>query len=352
MTSQHRLGLLFVLIGPAGAGKNTLMNTVLRRINDLKQIATATTRRARPNELQGREHLFVDQEEFQRLRETNALIEAQEVNGEMYGMPRTIVEESIANQQDLIADIDIKGATYLRSVYPDNAVLIFIQQSSPDDLIANMQARGETAAEIDKRMHRVPMEMEYAPLCDYIITNEKGNIEQASETLYAIVLAERSHRSLLNLRVEKNLPRRIFTYVTSVIPICGSEILFRSVAPHYPTAQLTHGEFPHDAALRALQQDLGVVTSATNLYTDEYQKRGSESSFITPIALESHIEAHHEQINFCYLYHLDERINPPQGWNWITYQQTELPQAVSNAIRSLVGNIPASRPMESSNELA
>lgn len=349
MTSQRQLGLLFVLVGPPGVGKNTLMNTVLGRLSDLKQLPTATTRLPRPTEQQGREHLFVTHEEFDRMNQAHELLEQQEVHGEWYGMPKLTVEKAITEEQDLIADIDVKGATYLRVIYPDNAVLIFIQPGSIDDLKLQMQNRGETPAEIDKRMRRVDMEMQYAPLCDYLITNEKGNIEKASEILHGIILAERSHRALLNLRTEHDLPRRKFTYISAVVPLCGDEILYHATLPHFPSAALTHGEFPHDAALRALQQALGTTTASQNLFqTQDW----SEDSFIIPLSLENQVEEHHQQITFYYLYRLDTRMSPPQGWDWITYDRVSLPDTMVNAIRTLIGDIGASRSRESSHEPA
>lgn len=334
MSSQRRLGLLFVLVGPPGVGKNTLMNAVLEQFSDLKQLPTATTRPPRPTERQGREHLFVDHQEFERMMQTNALIESQEVHGEWYGMPKATVEQAIDNEQDLIADIDVKGATYLRVIYPDNAVLIFIQPASTQDLRIQMQTRGETAEEIEKRMRRVEMEMQYAPLCDYLITNENGNIEKARENLYGIILAERSHRSLINLRAEQQLPRHKFAYVTSVIGFCGDEVLYHTNTPHFSTAQITYGEFPHDAALRAINQDFGITPSPANFYHDGYQRNWTENTLIMPVSLETQVEEHHQQIGFYYLYRLPSRINPPQGWAWIPYQNAQLPENLTAALRS------------------
>jgi len=356
MTSQRRQGLLFVLVGPPGVGKNTLMNTVLGKVDNLRQLPTATTRPRRPNEQQGREHLFVNRDEFQKLIDTKALIEhqGQEVHGELYGMPKAAVAEAIAHEQDLIADIDIFGAADLRALYPDNAVLIFIQPESVVDLKSQMQARGETEAEIEKRMRRVELEMQYAPLCDYLITNEKGNWAEASEILYAIILAERSRRALLNLRTERHLPRHKFTYVTSVVPICGEEVLYRSTAPHFPTAQLTYGEFPHDAALRALRQDFELEAIVTNLFDGGDGKGRSGSAFILPVSLENHAEEHYQQIVFVYLYRFGSRIKPPPGWEWLAYQDAQLSDRVLKAIESQahVNKIPASTSPESSHEPA
>jgi guanylate kinase len=177
------------------------MNAVLERVQDLKQLPTATTRRIRPSERDGREHLFITRGEFQHMIDNDTLIEHQLVHGELYGVPRAAVEQAVSSGQDLIADIEVLGAAELRRIYPENAILIFIQPPSISDLEARMRTRGETEAEIAKRMKRVNMEMDFAPSCDYLITNE--DLNSASEILYGIVLAERSRRALWNLRLER-----------------------------------------------------------------------------------------------------------------------------------------------------
>ncbi len=115
-------GLLFVIVGPAGVGKNALMNSVLDRVSDLRQLPTATTRGIRPDEQAGREHLFVSVGEFQRMIADNELLENQEVHGNFYGVPRLTVEQAIAQEHDLIADIDVLGATALHNNFPDHTV--------------------------------------------------------------------------------------------------------------------------------------------------------------------------------------------------------------------------------------
>ncbi|NWG17057.1 MAG: guanylate kinase [Chloroflexi bacterium] len=318
--SQRRQGLLFVLVGPAGVGKNEIMKQVLPRIGNLRQLPTATTRPIRASELHGREHLFVSRLEFQKLIETNALIEWQTVHDELYGMPRATVEQAIANEEDLIADIEVLGATYLRSLYPDNSVLIFIQPPSLDELNKRMAKRGESPEQIAKRLRRVDMEMQYAPLCDYLITNEK--LDEASEILYAIVLAERSHRALLNLRVERNLPRHKFVYATMVIPMFNGEVLCHDHEPHFPTSYPTHGEFPHEAALRALRNEIGITPST------DYLSKTPLDSFILPAALDTVVQEHFQQVVFIYLYAMSERIMPPEHWTWTPCREAALPQTV------------------------
>ncbi len=200
--SSPSLGRLFILAGPPGAGKNTLMNHVLRRLSDLRQLATATTRNQRPTEQQGREHVFISRDEFQQMIDDDELAEWQPVHKDLYGTPRRTLEQAFSDERDLIADIDVLGATALQREYPDNVSLIFIQPPSLDDLIARMDKRGESQADIELRMRRVEMEMQFAPHCDYLITNEDE--ETASDILLGIVLAERSRREIQKLRQHAN----------------------------------------------------------------------------------------------------------------------------------------------------
>jgi guanylate kinase len=340
MTSQRRLGLIFVLVGPPGAGKNVLMNNVLKRLTDLKQLPTATTRPMRPTEQQGREHLFVTHDEFQQLEDTKALLESQEIHGEQYGIPKSTVTASIQAGHDIIADIDVLGAMELRSIYPDNAVLVFIQPPSIDDLKRRMHERGETDAEIEKRMRRVKMEMQYASLCDYLIINETGKADEASEMLYAIILAERSQRALLNLRADRQLPRHIFIYVAQVIPIFEQTVLCKDGEQPFPAALMTHGEFPHEAALRLLNQELNLEATTANLYPHHDPLDNSTGSFVPPTALMSVEREHHQEITFAYLYLLPSRINPPLGWNYTAYDRVQLPSGIQKSIHSILTGVP------------
>jgi guanylate kinase len=198
----HYWGLLFVMVGPAGAGKNTIMNEVLKQLPDLHQVATATTRPMRETEVQGREHLFVSEAEFRQMDAHHELIESQIVHNHLYGTPRATIEKAMREERDLIADIEVLGATYLHHAYPHNTIRVFVQPPSVADLIERMSKRGETQEEIDTRLQRVEMEMHYAPQCDYLITNYQDQLQQSVAILHGIILAERSRRALEQLRVK------------------------------------------------------------------------------------------------------------------------------------------------------
>ena len=139
MSISFQPGLLFVLAGPTGAGKNTLMNAVLEANLDLSQLPTATTRGIRPTEQQGREHLFVSHAEFERMITDHELLEWQKVHTNLYGVPKQTMEDSLAQSLDRIMDVDVLGALTLFRLYPRNIVLIFIQPGgvgSVEDIIA------------------------------------------------------------------------------------------------------------------------------------------------------------------------------------------------------------------------
>ena len=94
--SQVYRGLLFTMVGPAGAGKNTVMREAIRTLPGLRQLPTATTRAMRPTEAEGREHFFISVPEFTALRENGRLLEHQQVHGNWYGIARDPLEEALA----------------------------------------------------------------------------------------------------------------------------------------------------------------------------------------------------------------------------------------------------------------
>lgn len=213
ITPQPERGLLFVMVGPGGAGKNALMNRVMARQPQLSQLATATTRPIRANEQEGREHLFVTQERFQEMIANGELLEHQEVTaGRWYGIPRASVDNKLDNGQHLIADIDIYGAKVLRETYSDDALLIFVTVpgSTNDERLATLRERMEQRREdhntsqsdnhMTQRLDRAQtVELPFADDCDFVIVNDE--IDHATSQLEAIItkkIAERSAKEAAN----------------------------------------------------------------------------------------------------------------------------------------------------------
>ena len=334
--SDERQGLLFVLVGPGGGGKNALMGRVLERLDDIRQLPTATTRPKRPEEEQGVQHLFVSPDEFRRMIANDALIEYQEVHeGRFYGVPRETVERAIAERQDQIADIEVLGASILRTAYPDNVVLIFINVPGEseadilDVLRQRMEERGETEAEIQKRLSRTRMELPYAPTCDYLIINDE--MDRAVEELLGVILAERSRRRLLNHRARLGLPRHKLAYVAHAIPVHHDEVLCRHGGEdRFPAIRLAHGEAPHEAALRAIDEQLDLESIPANLLS----KSPSDASLIAPAAITTSDQPNAHRVIFLYLYRLDIR-QQWEGWSWVPLEEADLPGELLDVLQPM-----------------
>lgn len=188
-------GLLFILVGPGGVGKNTLMEAVLPRFDHFSQLATVTTRPIRPNEVPGKHHIFVTSDEFERMIEAHELVEYEQVHpGKYYGVPRSPLERAIVAGHDLIADIEISGAANVRAAYPRNTIVIFIKPPSLEVLAERMRARGEKESGIAERMARAARELPFADQAHYVIINDEGESEVAIQQLYNVIAAERRRR--------------------------------------------------------------------------------------------------------------------------------------------------------------
>lgn len=194
MISDTQRGQLFVLIGPGGAGKNAIMHIALEQVDNLRQLATATTRPRRNGEVEGQHHLFVSLETFQDMLQNGQLLEHEEVTpGRFYGIPRASVEDNLNAGRNLIADIDVNGARVLRSTYPDDATLIFITvpgQTADDMLNVLRQRMTERNSEgpqvIQQRLDRArDVELPFLTQADYVIVND--DITQAVADLIEII---------------------------------------------------------------------------------------------------------------------------------------------------------------------
>ena len=185
------LGLLFVVSGPSGAGKDTLVEAMRERRASLRYSVSATTRPARADEREGEHYFFVGRSEFDRLREGGRLLEWREYNGNLYGTPRDYVEGCLAQGYDVVMKPEVNGALAVKAAYPD-AVLIFLVPDRFSNLRERLLARRtETNEEIVRRLEIAQDEMKFIRRFDYLVVNEQGRPEQAVVDLEAIFAAER-----------------------------------------------------------------------------------------------------------------------------------------------------------------
>ncbi len=184
-------GLLFVVSGPSGAGKDTLVDALRQRMPRLKYSVSATTRAPRPGEEEGEDYFFLSRDDFQKRIAGNGFLEHREYNGNLYGTPRDFVEHTLTEGYDLFMKPEVNGALAIKAALPD-AVLIFLLPDKFSHLRERLLARRtETNEEIARRLEIAHSEMQYLRSFDYIVINEDRREEEAVNDLEAIVRAER-----------------------------------------------------------------------------------------------------------------------------------------------------------------
>ena len=185
-----RQGKLYVLSGPSGVGKDTVLAALKPHVPDLAICITATTRAMRPTESPGNPYQFLTMTEFEEMVEADAFLEWARVNGgNLYGTPRNWVEERSVAGFDVLLKIDVQGGLAVRAKVPD-AVLIFLEPPTFPDLEKRLRARStETEDAIRIRLLDARSELNQRPNYDYAVVND--TIAHAVEQLQAILLAEK-----------------------------------------------------------------------------------------------------------------------------------------------------------------
>ena len=186
---MNERGKLIVISGPSGAGKSTVVFKAIEGRSNVCFSTSVTTRKPRPNEVDGKEYFFVDLDRFKEMVENDELLEHAEYVANSYGTPRAYVEQKLNEGLDVILDIEVQGARQVNEKMPD-AVKIFIVPPSMAELRKRLENRGtDTARAIEARLMRARQEYAEADFYDYIIVND--NAEKAAEELSAIMTAER-----------------------------------------------------------------------------------------------------------------------------------------------------------------
>ena len=185
---MQKSGKLFIISGPSGVGKSTVLKALFREHPDLYFSVSATTRAPREGEIDGVHYRFIKSEQFLQMVQENEFLEYAEYVGSFYGTPRGPVEEAMAQGRDAFLDIEIQGAQQVYEKRPD-AVRIFIAPNSWAELERRLTERGTDSAEkIQKRLLRAKVELQAAENYDYLVVND--TVEQAVREMEAIFLAE------------------------------------------------------------------------------------------------------------------------------------------------------------------
>jgi guanylate kinase len=184
-----RRGLLFVLSSPSGAGKSTIARMLLARDDGISLSVSATTRRKREGEVDGRDYHFVTDEAFDAKIADHEFLEWALVFGNRYGTLTAEVRRSIEAGCDVLLDIDWQGTQQLKQVDPD-IVRVFILPPSMDELERRLRARGTDSEEvIAGRMARAAAEISHWAEYDYVLINEDA--DRCADMVHTILRAER-----------------------------------------------------------------------------------------------------------------------------------------------------------------
>ncbi|MFI0848994.1 guanylate kinase [Mesorhizobium sp. IMUNJ 23232] len=189
----RRRGLMLVLSSPSGAGKSTIARNLLESDHELSLSVSVTTRARRGSEIDGVHYRFVSRREFDRLRDSDALLEWAEVHGNCYATPREPVEAAMAEGRDMLFDIDWQGALQLKDKMRADIVSIFILPPSMTELKSRLKRRAEDSDDtIARRLENARVEIEHWRDYDYVVINR--DLDRAFSQVKAIVTAERLRR--------------------------------------------------------------------------------------------------------------------------------------------------------------
>jgi len=170
--ADTKRGGLYVISGPSGVGKGTLVSKLLDMRDDVVLSISATTRSPRPGEVDGKNYFFLTKEKFKDLIDADGFIEWAEYASNFYGTPLDFVEEQLAAGKNVILEIEVQGAFQVKEKLPD-ATLIFIEPPSMDELERRIIGRGtESEDVIESRMHTARVEMERKMEYDIAVMND------------------------------------------------------------------------------------------------------------------------------------------------------------------------------------
>jgi len=184
------VGKVFVITGPSGVGKGTLIERLLERIPDLELSVSATTRPPRSGEVDGRDYHFLTDDEFERRVEAGDFLEHATYSGHRYGTLREEVERRLEQGRSVVLEIEVQGARQVRDAMPE-AVQIFIAPPDREALRSRLEGRGtDSAAAIERRLRTAEIELEAQGEFPRVVLNDE--VQKAASELEGLVRGELS----------------------------------------------------------------------------------------------------------------------------------------------------------------
>lgn len=186
---ENERGLLIVVSGPSGAGKDAVISGVHEKMKESYISISYTSRLPRGNEQNGREYFFVSREEFEEKIKNNDFLEYAEYTGNYYGTPKEHIEENLKNGKNVFLIIDIEGAKNIKNLISD-AVFIFIMPPSMEELIKRLKGRKtESKDKIIERFTTAYKEINEFNKYNYVVTNDI--LEESIDKVISIINAEK-----------------------------------------------------------------------------------------------------------------------------------------------------------------
>ena len=178
---------IYVISGPSAVGKDTIIENLQKLDNNFHFVVTATTRKPRKNEKEGKNHFFYSEKTFKKLIQNNELIEWAKVYKNYYGVPKSQIFEPLKNNKDVLLRVDVQGAKRIKELIPD-VVLIFIKPEKTESLRKRLIERGvNTTTEMTTRLKIAEREIQTSNFFDFIIVNKDGDLQYAVKKVLDII---------------------------------------------------------------------------------------------------------------------------------------------------------------------
>jgi guanylate kinase len=192
MPQPKEPGLLIVISGPSGVGKDTILRRLFQLAPELKYSVSYTARPPRPGEIDGQSYTFVTEDEFKRLIEAKEFLEWAQVYDQYYGTSRKRVEDALARGEDIILKIDVQGAAFVKKRKPD-ALFIFITPPSTEELLQRLTGRNtESPAALERRQREALVELGLAKDYEHVVCNR--DVEESAREILAMIAGEHARR--------------------------------------------------------------------------------------------------------------------------------------------------------------